>query len=89
MDEPFKELAFSWRHIFMFVIDQGILKFWAFKDGKEKFEDVDWREDFRQALDEGKPQMHAIEHGNATKLVVVAGTFLHVFDFYEYGATFQ
>ena len=89
LDNPFKEIAFSWRHLFLFVFEDGLLKLWAFKDSKEKFEDLEWRKDFREAFSDSKPKLYAIEHGNNTRLIIVAGTFLHVIDFYEYGLGFQ
>lgn len=88
LDTPFKEIAISWRHLFLFVMKDGLLKLWAYKDGKEKFEDLEWGQEFREAFSENRPQLYAIEHGNNTKLITLAGTFLHVIDFYEYGLGF-
>ena len=46
LDIPYQVATFSWRHVFMFVIENKMLKFWAFQDAAGKVEDIEWREDF-------------------------------------------
>lgn len=36
-----------------------------------------------------EPLLFAIEHANVTKVVAIVGTFLHAFDFYEHGLSFE
>lgn len=67
-----------------------MLKFWAYQDAVGKVEDIEWREEFVDAFNSvEKPQLFAIEHGNVTKVIAIVGTYLHAFDFYEYGLTFK
>ena len=74
----------------MFVIEDKMLKFWAYQDAVGKVEEIEWREEFVDAFNNvEKPQLFAIEHGNVTKVIAIVGTYLHAFDFYEYGLTFK
>ena len=43
-------ITFSWRHVFMFVIENKMLKFWAYQDAAGKVEDIEWREEFVDAF---------------------------------------
>ena len=89
LDIKYQVMTYSWRHVFMFVTENKQLKFWAFKDASEKVEDVEWREDFIEMFNKVEPQLFAVQHGNVTKVIAIAGTFLHAFDFYEHGLTFE
>lgn len=89
IDMPYQAMAYSWRHVFLFVMDKNVLKFWAFQNGTEQHEDVEWREDFVEMFQKTEPLLFAIEHANVTKVVAIVGTFLHAFDFYEHGLSFE
>ena len=74
----YEALTFSWRHLFLFIVENKKLKFLSFQDAKPEnaIFYIAWSPQFVESWLKFKPLMYAVEHGNVTKVLILIGTYL-------------